>query len=172
MYTCVGSQSNSQLNIESTLFGANLIELYHSEKVGPSEPISPFRDATSTVLLGSLSDWATKLANVWSFTIDQAASHIWDNVLAVDAANHLKAQIEITLLLDDNFQNDEFESVANALDTFPVHNASTPLLISILSSTIPARAILQQHRNSFFERVQRVVNKRGELEPGLFDGLE
>lgn len=103
--------------------------------------------------------------------IYQAQHHPWDHVLAFDHENSFMAQYQITFLLDEAFNKGEFAQVDAALASLDVDRASPALLISILSSTIPAKAVLN-NRASLFDRVQQSLERRGKLEPGLLDGLQ
>lgn len=97
--------------------------------------------------------------------------HPWADILAADKADPQLAQRKITFLLDDALHEGAFKAVDSALDTLDVDKSSPYLLVSVLSSTIPARKRLH-NRASFFARVERSLEKRNLLEPGVLDGLE
>jgi len=94
----------------------------------------------------------------------------WLKILTTDATNKYKAQLEITRLLYENFCAEKFHEIDSALQEFPVDMASPALLVSILSSTFPAKPKLQ-NRSSFFNRVSKSLTERGKLEPRLLEGL-
>lgn len=50
------------------------------------------------------------------------------------------------------------------------HFYSTRLILALLSSTLPADSRLP-NRRTFRAEAEEVISRRGELEPGLLDGL-
>ena len=98
-------------------------------------------------------------------------NHAWQAILDIDQKNNFLAQCNITTLLNDAFHDGEFPFVDSALNSLDIEKASPGLLVSILSSTIPARNHLY-NRPSFFARVETSLSKRGKLAPGLLDGLK
>jgi len=100
-----------------------------------------------------------------------AIPDVWLKLLTTDATNHYKAQFEVTFMLDDEFQKGNFDQIDSVLESFPIELASPELLISILSSTIPAKDHLES-RDVFYRRVSKSLISRGIMETGLLDGLE
>ena len=95
----------------------------------------------------------------------------WFRILITDATNKQKAQLEITRLLYKDYCAKKFTEIDSALKTFPVDQASSHLLVSVLSSTFPAKTNLK-NRDSFYVRVAKSLDGRGLMEPGLLAGLE
>ena len=83
----------------------------------------------------------------------------WYRILETDKKSTFAAQCEMTRFLDDVFHDNQMYIIDLLLNECEVQNLSIPLLISILSSTLPAKGYLQ-YRQDFFERVQaKILNE-------------
>lgn len=73
--------------------------------------------------------------------------------------------------IDDALLDGKFKECNQALASININEWSTDLLGGILSITLAASHKLPE-RVAFFRKVRNAIIKRGELEPGLLDGLE
>ncbi len=98
-------------------------------------------------------------------------THVWSEIFKTDKENSFLAQYKVTTEIDRLFCNGSFSTVDNALTETNIDETSTPLLISILSSTLPAKRILLK-RKKFFKQVKLTLEARGEQIDDLLYGLE
>ena len=73
--------------------------------------------------------------------------------------------------VDDMMRKLRFTELAKILATVQTADLSTDLLLSLLTTTLPARSQLPS-RKQFFHRVEASLKERGEYENGLLAGLE
>ncbi len=65
-------------------------------------------------------------------------------------------------------RNNQIEEINEDMDIFDVKLASIDLMLAMLTSTAPVKSI---NRKNLFQRVKAELKERGQLEPGLLDGL-
>lgn len=72
---------------------------------------------------------------------------------------------------DDLMKAGRLQYLDAAISAFTPEDMSTDNLLGVLTATLPVRSRLPA-RKSFYQAVERVLTARGELGPGLLDGLE
>jgi hypothetical protein len=82
----------------------------------------------------------------------------WRRILETDKKSSYAAQFEMTRFLDKAFTDDHMDIINVILKECKVENISTPLLITILSSTLPAKYYIK-NRKDFYERVKLKLSK-------------
>lgn len=95
--------------------------------------------------------------------------HPWQEIFETDRSNSFLAQYHITLRIDEDLSNGQFAQIDQALAELPLESLSSALLVSILSSTLPARQRLTE-RAPLAARIAAESQHRGEG-PEMFDGL-
>src|SRR5262249_46267683 len=69
---------------------------------------------------------------------------------------------------DDWMRTGRFSELDQYISQLKVNELATDLLIGILTATLPAKKRLAS-RARFYVDTERILNKRGEMEPGLLD---
>jgi len=82
------------------------------------------------------------------------------------------AQLDILFDWTDSMMTaGRFHDLDAAIAAYQPEQMETALLLGVLTATLPARSKLPA-RAKFYEDVERIVAERGEMEPGLLDGLK
>ncbi len=82
------------------------------------------------------------------------------------------AQLDIIFgWADSMMTRGRFEDLDAAIAAYRPQEMATDILLGILTATLPGRSKLPS-RAKFYDDVERLVNERGENEPGLLDGLK
>ena len=90
----------------------------------------------------------------------------------LDASGHSDAALDLLYAaIDKMFRNGAFPEVVAILRDAQVADLSMNILIGLLTTTLPVRRRLPA-RPEFFERVESILRKRGQLKEGLLAGLE
>ena len=72
---------------------------------------------------------------------------------------------------NDYMVQNNLQAIEESLISVDIPNTATVLLIGYLTACIPVKSRLQ-NRSKFFSDVQKELQSRGEIEPGLLEGLE
>lgn len=144
---------------------------WHRETKAPPEWAKPARYVFSTNFSAKSENFILSKGKDMATLLYSPRNRAWQEILDIDQKNSFLAQYKVTVFLNDVLREGHFQLIDAAMESFEIEKASPSLLISILSSTIPARPQLPS-RQLFFERVQTSLERRGKLKPGLLDGLQ
>ena len=105
----------------------------------------------------------------------QATTHVAafvERANQLDTSGHSDAALDILYAaIDKMFRSGAFADVDAILRDVTVADLSMNILIGLLTTTLPVRRRLPA-RPGFFQRVESILRKRGQLKEGLLAGLE
>lgn len=105
-------------------------------------------------------------------TIAPLTESFIDRAIRLEARGKTSAALDLIYdQVDERLIQGAFSEVDNVLAKAETSRLSSNLLVGLLTITLPARGKLV-HRAEFLDRVQRELNRRGELEDGLLIGLD
>lgn len=118
------------------------------------------------------SDILWKTAHVIACLEEEIATNGYTSV-----AIELEKQKEIRLALACIYRNvryrlrdGQLQELNQEVSQFAVEDAAIDTILAMLTATAPAKKLLS-NRKSLFKKSKHVLHSRGELEPGLLDGL-
>ena len=84
----------------------------------------------------------------------------------------LESQLDLIYdWMDDLMWAGRLDEIARILSEVPVEETSTDLLLGYLTATLPVKRRVEG-RDKFFLAVKNVIERRGEMEPGLLVNLD
>ena len=99
-------------------------------------------------------------------------SDVIERAKSLEEQGHVDSAIDLVLdSLDELFRRGQFALCDSILFETDVDSCSTDILVTLLTATARARSDLAV-RSEFVQRTKQALESRGDLRPGVLDGLE
>lgn len=144
---------------------SDLAQLEGADDADPTEPAAEMRSFVLT--------WFDVVRERSATASSASSACSWlDGARRLDRQEQTDAALDLLYdNVDELLRGGRFAELGRLLDAVQTAEYSADLLLGLLTATLPARSRLPA-RAAFFERVQRTLQQRGELESGLLTGLE